>query len=276
MKFHFVTTIRAHSDVIRCLAFCNTRLWSAGYDKAIRSFDPDRLSEPATQRDACHTAAICNITVDMEFNHVVTGGFDGAVKTWSTDGKPIDTVVLADAIQALCYVGASGHIWATGTNHKIVVYDQRTGTDMTPYLSETAGLVEHDVQLLHSPAPDLVLGVTPWRNVVVWSFKQSAALYMVKPHAQTVEYLTTVKRPRDPNSIVFTAGTDGTLKRWQPSSDAQSASFECHETRQAHQGSILAVVYHYEMDFICTAGEDRAIRRGAGRVSCRAACVWAS
>lgn len=45
---------------------------------------------------------------------MVTGGFDGAVKTWSSDGKPVDSVTMVDVVQALCFVGASGHLWFTG------------------------------------------------------------------------------------------------------------------------------------------------------------------
>ena len=61
VRFHFITTIREHTDIIKCLAFCNARLWSAGYDKAIRTYDPDRLNEPATKKENCHSAGICNV-----------------------------------------------------------------------------------------------------------------------------------------------------------------------------------------------------------------------
>lgn len=94
----------------------------------------------------------------------------------------------------------------------------------------------------------------------MWGFNPKAPLYMLQPHKSSAETVYVLRRPRDPNSTLFTAGADGTLKRWQPATDAQTAVFECREAREVHQGSILAVVYHAECDFIVTAGEDKVIR----------------
>ena len=102
--------------------------------------------------------------MDTEYNHVVTGGFDGVVRTWSTDGKLIDSVALCDAVQALCYVSASGHLWFSGTNHKIIVYDPRTGSEVTSNLSSTANLSAHPAEgsrgLLSRTAPAGCLNIT--------------------------------------------------------------------------------------------------------------------
>lgn len=45
---------------------------------------------------------------------MVTGGFDGFIRTWSSDGKLVDSVSAADSVQALCYVRPSGHLWFAG------------------------------------------------------------------------------------------------------------------------------------------------------------------
>lgn len=105
-----------------------------------------------------------------------------------------------------------------------------------------------------------MIAATPNRGLVIWSFKQSAAICMLKPHAQTAECLAVARRSRDPSSVIFTGGSDGTLKRWQPSSDAPTSTYSCHETFAAHTGSVLALVYHAETDNIVTAGEDRILR----------------
>lgn len=105
-----------------------------------------------------------------------------------------------------------------------------------------------------------MFGATPWKQIVVWGFNPRAPLYMLTPHKNSAEQVYVLRRPRDPNSTLFTAGSDGTLKRWQPTTDAQTAVFECRESKDVHVGSILAIVYHPECDFIITAGDDKVIR----------------
>lgn len=119
----------------------------------------------------------------------------------------------------------------------------------------------HQISLLHAPERgDLVIGATPWRQIVVWGFNPKAPLYVLHPHKTSAELAYVLRRPRDPKSTLFTAGSDGALKRWQPTSDAQTAVFECRETRACHRVPILAVVYHPDCDSIVTAGDDAAIR----------------
>jgi len=108
---------------------------------------------------------------------------------------------------------------------------------------------------------DTVLGVTVERQIVVWKYNSCAAFRVLMGHKDWVEALTVVRRREDPSTIqVYSAGSDGLILRWTPTSALNSDMYDCQEEFSGHEGTIQCIVYSEEMDILITGSEDLTIR----------------
>mmetsp|Transcript_348 Transcript_348/g.594 ORF Transcript_348/g.594 Transcript_348/m.594 type:complete len:555 (+) Transcript_348:210-1874(+) len=259
-----MTTVRSHTDVIKGLACAdNGRIFSAGYDRAICMYDSERPKEACVRYDKCHDGAICSVTFDTENNWLVTGSYDGTVKLWSQEGRCLDVFDgLADTVTGLTYVHATKTYWMSGKSKRIVAYDPRTPANITSYIKDTSRFDEFSISKLHQvPLSDSVVGITTDRKLVVWRYNSCAAFRVINGHRDWVEAVTVVRRREDPNQVqVYSAGSDGTIMKWTPTSAVNGDLYSCAEELAGHEGAVQCLVYSEEMDLLVSGSEDLTIR----------------
>ena len=149
-------------------------------------------------------------------------------------------------------------------------------------------------------ASDVLVGLSSQRQLVMWQFNPCAAQRVLTGHADWVEALCVVersmaydshaeggnwgkiaaadvgddgggggepadglpggrKRPRE--TIVFSAGADGVLLRWQPSPELNTDVYTCvEELAGGHRGGILCLAHCAELDLLLTGSEDASVR----------------
>jgi len=165
-------------------------------------------------------------------------------------------------VTGLCYVPSVKNYWITGKNRKLVAYDPRTPTNITPYVKETSRFDEfHIARLHHPPGSDVVLGITTARQLVVWRYNPASAFRVLNGHRDWVEALVVVRREaEDGIPQVYSAGSDGLLLKWQANSELNTDLFTCQEELTGHEGSILCIIYSTEFDMLITGSEDTTIR----------------
>lgn len=293
-------SVRSHKDIVRGLCVNNKsgKLFSVGYDRAICVYDTERPKE-FLRLEGCHEGAICAVTLDTENNWLITGAYDGRVKMWSQEGRCLDTFTgVTDNVIGLAYAPATRNYWITSKSRRCAVYDPRTPMDITEYVANTSSLGAFDVTKIHQPhdAPDVLVGLTQQRQVVLWQYNPCAALRVLHGHGDWVEALCAVQRGggqtnessleaeasrarggSDGSSLtvapstrsqssssaelsVFSAGADGLLLRWQPSSELNTDVYTCVEELSGHSGGILAICHCVSLDILLTGAEDATIR----------------
>lgn len=260
----FVCKVESHTDLVRGLCCSESgKLFSAGYDKAICMYDSERPKDSYQRFENCHEGAICSVAFDTDNNWLITGSYDGSVKIWSQEGRCLDVFEgMCDTVTGVCYVPSTKNYWITGKSRKLVAFDPREPTDITPYVQETSSFGEYAIQKLHqAPGTDVVIGMTAQRQLVLWRYNPSAAHRVLNGHRDWVECLTVVRRDEDggtPN--VFSAGSDGLIFRWQPNSELNTDLYTCQDQLSGHEASIMCITYSDELDMLVTGSEDTTIR----------------
>ena len=136
-----LSSIKSHSDNVRAVCCSDTgRIYSAGYDKRICSYDTDAPKVSLSKHDKCHEGAICCIAYDNLTKTIVTGSYDGQVKIWNQAGRCLDVLASSkDTVTSICYITPTNEFWIVGNDRKITVYDPRNISEITSYLSEVCG-----------------------------------------------------------------------------------------------------------------------------------------
>ena len=146
-----------HDDYVRAIVCTESgRLFSAGYDASLCFYDvaDSTGARPAqfsfkTQRN-CHAGAISSAAFDWENNLVITGSFDRSVKVWSPEGKLLQTFgPFADTLTGLCYAPASCELWMSANSAAPIIYDPRTGTNVTAFKQPPSVRTVVHLSLIH-------------------------------------------------------------------------------------------------------------------------------
>lgn len=225
-----------------------------------------------------HDGAISAVTFDPDNNLLITGGFDRSVRIWACDGKRVSKIDgFSDTLTGLAYAPATKTLWMSANSAQPVVYDPRTLTDISKYLQTRP--VQHDKDRADQRIQRLftiketgeVLAATSGRQLVIWRYNKHGAAAILRAHTDGVEALTHFYRPgQQSNSgtsevgedalVLLSAGSDATVRRWQPVSRMNPALYENTASRTGHEGAVLCALYCAEMACFITSGDDGTIR----------------
>lgn len=258
-----LSSIKSHADNVRAICCSEDTIYSAGYDKRICSYDTDGPKESMVKHDKCHRGAICCIAYDSQTKTIVTGSYDGQVKIWNQAGRCLDVLAtFKDTVTSICYVTPTNEFWIVGNDRKVTVYDPRNISEITPYISEVCGFERFRVQKLHhSVGSNVITGITPSRQIVVWKYNPAAPYRVLYGHGDWIE--TMLKYPTADGDRIFTAGADKKLMRWDYKSSIGADLYTCHEIpdpEPLYTSSITCMDYSVDLDAIITGGEDCAIK----------------
>ena len=265
-------TTNAHSDVVTGMCSSESgRVYTSGYDRTIVVHESERGdNDKKVTYSQCHSAAICSSTIDTDNNWIITGGYEGAVKIFSQEGRCLDSFQTSThPITSLVFLPTLKQYWAAGKGAKIRVYDPRTPANITSSVKETARLDENPVIKLRCSVGtrgDVIAGATADRSLVVWKQSRSVAHRVVRGHFDWVESICTARRPGHRSGDesdaphIFTCGTDGLVLRWTPSSSLNTDVYQCDEEYTGHRGAVTVVAYEPELDVLISGSEDSDVR----------------
>ena len=262
----------SHTDVVSGLCSSDAgRVYTTSFDRSIAVHDTEKASELKLPKfEQCHSAAICSSTLDTDNNWILTGGYEGAVKIFSQEGRCLDYFQAStQPITSVAYVPSLRQYWAAGKGMMISVYDPRTPTSITSLVRETARLPEFKITRLKTALGgrgDTLVGATHDRCVVVWKQSRVAAHRVLRGHFDWIEGLCSARRPgrrrgtENDAPQVFTSATDGLILRWTPSSALNTDMYKCEEEFTGHRGAVTTITYEPELDVLISGSEDGDVR----------------
>eukprot|EP00741_Cyanophora_paradoxa_P019100 tig00021122_g18442.t1 len=236
-------TLKSHKDLIRSIVCSDHgKIYSGGYDGTVCIYDSENPRKYTTIMRA-HDGAISCVAFDNVNNWLITGSFDGSAKIWSQDGKALQKFEgFSEAITGVCYVPATRQLLIAASSPEPAVYDPRTGMNVTEFVPSLAPPECGDAAYLaFFPFPDTqeVVGTTSGRHLVLWKFNGCGAKRIVRGGEEWVESLCVAY-----GSSVYSASADGSVRRWEASSQVTTDLYSCQEViKTQHAGSVLCMAF---------------------------------
>eukprot|EP01135_Chromosphaera_perkinsii_P010375 Nk52_evm47s2118 gene=Nk52_evmTU47s2118 len=214
-----------HSDIVRKIISCESRLYSAGNDKKIVIYDShvypeDRKLKVVAVISNAHDAAISCMVYghDNDNSWIMTGSFDRVVKIWSLDGNLLQRIDgMNDTVTDLCYVPTTHTLWVTASSTQPSVYDPRTGANVSDFVGtfnhsgSESGAISFK-KLTYIPEVNEVIGTTSRKHLYVWKYNPFAPVTTLHGHDDVVECLTYT--PKVP-VLIFSGAGDGRIIKWE-------------------------------------------------------------
>ena len=115
---HFIeprpnSIVREHTDIVRCLAVLDSRIFTTGYDGAIVIYDCSFTGKQSAvkfyKNARAHDAGISCLSVEKDVAEnqiwIFTGSFDKSLKLWTGDGKLIHRFEgFLTGVTGICYI----------------------------------------------------------------------------------------------------------------------------------------------------------------------------
>ncbi|XP_046853532.1 uncharacterized WD repeat-containing protein alr3466-like [Xenia sp. Carnegie-2017] len=216
----FIT--REHTDIVRCIAALETRVYSAGFDRSIIVYES--LSYPGAKgikmatciKDAHDAGITClSVTRDSDNNTwLSSGSFDKTVKLWTPDGQMIHKFDgFSSVITGLVYVRPANTIWVTAGTTEAAMYDPKSGENVSDFAGTFRVSNEtFTLELLaFIPVLGQVIGTNIRRQVIMWKFNPSGCLTTLRHNCPVESLAYTPKVPL----LIFSGGSDGNVTKWE-------------------------------------------------------------
>jgi WD40 repeat protein len=158
-----------HVDAVTDVVITDRGLvMSAALDGALCIFAVGKPRESLKKIERAHVQGIISVAHDAINNWFITGGFDGIVKVWSADAKPVATFSGAtDDVTRVAYVPLTHCYWLVDRFGHVQAYDARTPAAVTEFVQESNDLVGHGIKDLWVQAhTDSVFASTQDRGLI--------------------------------------------------------------------------------------------------------------
>lgn len=158
-----------HTDAVTDLVITDRDMaMTAGLDRALCIFSVSKPRETLRKIDRAHAHGIIKVAHDLVNNWFVSGGYDGAVKVWSDDGKPVARFDGgAEAAARVAYIPLTHSYWLVSRFGHLHAYDARVPAEVTHLVQEGNDLAGQDVaDLFVLPSCDSVFASTAENGLV--------------------------------------------------------------------------------------------------------------
>lgn len=282
-------TCNEHSDIVSCIISCESKFYSAGYDRKIIIYDISHHGElrifPTRKIKNCHDSAISTLVFgrDADNRWLISGAFDRVVKIWSLDGNLLHRFDgFTQIISSVCYVVPTQTLWIAAASSAPIVYDPRSGINVSDFVATDGEHINGDVcykNFIYIPENNEVIGISTRRSLIFWKYNSTASLTVLPGHTDIAECLTYTSR--EP-LLVFSGGDDGTIVKWERLqlntfmyshenlilpreeflSTKKKLSSKFDNEDQFQRPAVQFMTYYEELDILISGYEDSRI------------CVW--
>jgi WD40 repeat protein len=222
---HYINPIvryvaKEHTDIVPCVACCESRVYSAGYDQQLIIYESvyNGTLRPLFINSMAHDAGITCLNVIKDYESqiwVVTGSFDKTVRIWSSDGKLVHRLEgFTSSITGLCYVPRCRTMWVTAGTTDAILFDPKSGDNVSNFVGtfQSHKPFKHPLLLLRFfLESNQVVGTTSRRQLMVWKYNPSGCISSLKCQAGMDSITYTKKMP----ILYFSGDNDGTITKFE-------------------------------------------------------------
>lgn len=191
---------------------------------------------------------------------MITASLDGCVKTWSYEGRLMDTFFgVAERINSMVFIPSIRSAWCSGLNGTITSLDISSGSNNTEYLDRLCGLsTVKMVSLWHFREDSSVFAITADREVVVWRLNLFRPTRCFPSPANKVECLAVVDtRLRGRGmEVVVTGTTEGFLHFWHEDVERAGGVLQVTHDLKPHESAVLCITFVHDIGCFATGGDD--------------------
>jgi WD40 repeat protein len=239
------TTLRGHTDLVRCLLFHPSKPWlfAGDYDRALEVWDWKLGKKLATLRG--HAGPINSLSLDIGNNRLVSGSWDGTARLWNPDALEQQTLRgHRDYARGLAFA-AEGRILVTGgADGRILVRDLLETGPVKEFTGHTGNVngVRCDAagEWLASAGYDGSVRLWPMQGGeprVLSGHRGKVYDVAFSPDGQTLA----------------SAGEDGTVRTWDRSTGEQTGVLE------EGTGRVLTLDHLPNSSLLAAAGDDGVV-----------------
>ncbi len=129
--------VELHKDFIRGIVVSPSKYYTASFDQSLAVYDAEDpvRGNYITQPDRpVHKGAVSVLARDTENGWIMTGGYDGKMKTWLPDLGLLQEFDLGSVtVFGACYVPMTKAFWIATGGPEPAVLDMKTGSDVARY-----------------------------------------------------------------------------------------------------------------------------------------------
>ena len=218
-----ICIVREHTDIVRCVASLDSRVYSAGYDGAFVIYDCQFTGNESVvkylKNRRAHDAGISCLSVEKDpFEKniwVLTGGFDKCLKIWTGDGKIIHKFEgFLTGVTGLSYLPKNKTVCCVAGSNITFIYDPKSGEELTDFIAtfreETEG--NQCLHLLKYLSDfNIMLATTNRKQLIVYKYNPNGSITSLK-YKHTIDSICyTSKFP----ILIFTGDSNGNVLKWE-------------------------------------------------------------
>lgn len=232
------------------------RLFSAGRDSIIRTWDCKNLNKPYIQSLEHHTDWVNDIVLCCGGKNLISASSDTTVKVWNAyKGFCMSTLrTHKDYVRALAYAKDQERVASAGLDKAIFLWDINTLTALTASnntvtTSSVVGSKNSIYSLAMNPSGTIIVGGSTEKVLRVWDPRTCDKLMKLVGHKDNVKALLV---NRD-GTQCLSGSSDGTVKLWSLGQQ------QCILTIRASKEGIWAIAANEDFSYVICSGRDRQI-----------------
>lgn len=207
------------------------RLYSAGRDSIIRTWNVSNPKEPYLQSMEHHTDWVNDIQLCCGGKNIISASSDTTVKVWNAHkGFCMSTLrTHKDYVKALAYAKDREQVASAGLDKAIFLWDVTTLTALTASnntvtTSSLNGNKDSIYSLAMNPSGTVIISGSTEKVLRVWDPRTCAKLMKLKGHTDNVKALVV---NRD-GTQCLSGSSDGTVRLWSLGQQRCIATFHSH------------------------------------------------
>lgn len=284
-------TRHEHTDIVKCVAYYQDRIYTAGYDRKLLMYGYDKSISNIKGRaiDIIHTVSeahnagitCMSLMVDAERNvFVLTGSYDKVVKIWSNDGqlrRKIEANFVSKITSVIFATKTKTILIAQAESNQLVMFDPKGGENIT-HSATTLLLPEEGYcsLLRYNPESNQIL-VNAQRRLILGKYNLLGPVTILRQTAPIESICYTGKQPL----LIFTGSSSGELTKWESQPHSKyiylSDNYSLQEglainglknksqgggdftNLKKNQIAFMDIKYHEELEYLLVACEDGQI-----------------
>ena len=232
------------------------RLYSAGRDSIIRSWNTRNSREPYLQSMEHHTDWVNDIILCCGGKNIISASSDTTVKVWNAHkGFCMSTLrTHRDYVKALAYAKDKEQVASAGLDKAIFMWDVNTLTALTASnntvtTSSLAGNKDSIYSLAMNPSGTVIVSGSTEKALRIWDPRTCQKLMKLRGHSDNVKALLV---NRD-GTQCLSASSDGSVRLWSLGQQ------RCITTMKIHEEGVWCLQANESFSTVYSGGKDKKV-----------------